>query len=116
VTKRYVMALDLKDDPAVIEEYKRHHRAVWPEVLASLRGLGIRDMDIFLLGRRLTMVLETEDGFDPRTGFAPHLADPRCREWEDLMKTFQEPAPGARPGEWWAPLEPVFHLNPPRGA
>ena len=116
MSRRYVLALDLKDDPAAIEEYKRHHGAVWPEVLASLRRIGIRDMDIYLLGRRMTMVLETEDGFDLKAGFAPHLAVPRCVEWEELMKTLQEPVPGARPGEWWAVMEPVFHLNPPRGS
>jgi L-rhamnose mutarotase len=111
--RRYVLTLDLKDDPAAIAEYRRHHRAVWPEVTASLRRIGVLEMDIYLLGRRMTMVMDTVDGFDPRTGFAPHLADPRCREWEELMKTFQERAPGAREGEGWALMEPVFHLNPP---
>jgi L-rhamnose mutarotase len=116
VSRRHVLALDLKDEPGVIEEYTRQHRAVWPEVLASLRRIGVLDMDIYLLGRRLTMVLETEDGFDLETGFAPHRADPRCAEWEDLMKGLQERVPGARPGEWWAVMDPVFHLGPGPGA
>jgi L-rhamnose mutarotase len=110
--KRYVLTLDLKDDPRAIEEYKAHHRAVWPEVQRSLRGVGVRAMDIYALGRRLTMVMDTTDDFDLQRSFAAHVAsDPRCAEWEELMKTFQQAPPGARPGELWARMEQVFHLQ-----
>jgi len=113
--RRYVLTLDLKDDPAVIEQYKAHHRRVWPEVRKSLRRVGVRAMDIYLLGRRLVMVMDTKDGFDRRRDFAAHVAsDPRCAEWEELMKTFQQPPPAARPGELWALMRPVFHLGPAR--
>lgn len=112
---RYVLTLDLKDDPGIVRAYKRHHRAVWPEVLRSLRQVGVRAMDIYLLGRRLVMVMEARAGFDRRRDFARHVAShPRCAEWEALMKTFQQPAPGGRPGEWWALMEPVFHLGASR--
>lgn len=112
--KRYVLTVDLKDDPAEIEAYKRHHRTVWPEVLSSLRRVGVRAMDIYALGRRLVMVMDTDDDFDREASFARHVAsDPRCAEWEALMRTFQEPPPGARPSEVWALMEPVFHLGPP---
>lgn len=111
--KRYVLTLDLKDDAALVEAYKSHHRSVWPEVLASLRNVGVREMDIYGLGRRLVMVMETVDDFDLQESFARHAAsDPRCAEWESLMKTFQQPPPGARPGEVWALMDPVFHLGP----
>jgi L-rhamnose mutarotase len=116
--KRYVLTVDLKDDPRLIEEYKAHHRAVWPEVQESLHRVGIRAMDIYALGRRLTMVMDTADDFDLQKSFAAHIAsDPRCAEWEALMKTFQEPPPGARPGEVWARMERVFELHggPQRG-
>jgi L-rhamnose mutarotase len=73
-------------------------------------------MDIYLLGRRLVMVMETRPGFDRQRDFARHVAsDPRCAEWEALMKTFQHPPPGAKRGELWALMEPVFHLDAPRG-
>jgi L-rhamnose mutarotase len=110
--KRYVLTLDLKDDPQEIQAYKLHHRTVWPEVSSSLRRVGVEVMDSYLLGRRLVMVLETIDGFDVQRNLAAHVAsDPRCAEWEELMKRYQQPPPGARPGEWWAPMEPVFHLG-----
>lgn len=108
---RTVLAVDLKDNPAAIQAYRQHHEEVWPEVLASLRHAGIRHMDIYLLGRRLIMILET-DGPDFRRCFAAHVASsPRVAEWEALMRSLQAAAPGAPAGDWWAPMEPVFSLD-----
>jgi L-rhamnose mutarotase len=108
---RTVLAADLKNDPAAIESYRQHHRIVWPEVLASLRQAGVRHMDIYLVGRRLVMILETE-GPDFRRCFAAHVASsPRVAEWEALMRSIQVPVPGAAPGDWWTPMEPVFSLD-----
>jgi len=109
---RHVLAVDLKDDPAVVEAYKAHHRRVWPEVLHSLRRVGIAEMQIYLLGRRLVMVVDMAPGRDFTRAFAQHVAsDPRVGEWEALMKSMQQPAPGSAPGEWWAVMQPVFDLN-----
>jgi L-rhamnose mutarotase len=58
------------------------------------------------------MIVET-DGQDFRRCFAAHRAShPRVVEWETLMRSLQEPPPGAAPGDWWAPMEPVFSLEP----
>jgi L-rhamnose mutarotase len=109
---RHVLAVDLKDDAAVIDSYKAHHQRVWPEVLRSLQRAGIDDMQIYLLGRRLVMIVDTADGLDFRRCFAAHVAShPRVSEWEALMKSMQEPPPGGRPGEWWAVMQPVFQLK-----
>jgi L-rhamnose mutarotase len=106
-----ILTLDLKDARAV-RAYRKHHAAVWPEVLRSLRQVGVKDMEIFALGRRLVMVLETREGFDPARDFARHRAsDPRCAEWEDLMKAYQQPPPGAPPRTLWAPMERIFSLR-----
>jgi len=107
---RHVLAVDLKDDPAVVAAYLEHHRRVWPEVLRSLRAAGLHGIEIFLLGRRLVMILEA-DG-DYRAKFAAHAGShPRVAEWETLMKSMQQPSPGAAPGEWWAQMQPVFRLT-----
>lgn len=109
---RFLLTTDLKDDPAVIAEYKAHHRRVWPEVAESLRLAGILEMEIHLLGRRLVMVVETDNGCDLADCFAAHVASsPRVVEWERLMKAMQVPPPGAGPGEWWAPMERIFRLD-----
>ena len=59
----YGMALDLRDDPALIARYRTEHARAWPAVLARLREVGVTEMKIFLLGRRMFMYCETRDGF-----------------------------------------------------
>jgi L-rhamnose mutarotase len=109
---RHVLTVDLRDDPGAVAAYQAHHREAWPEVLLSLRQAGIHEMEIYLLGRRLVMIVDTQ-GADVRRAFAAHVASsPRVAEWEALMRALQQPPPGGAPGEWWAPMEPIFHLEP----
>jgi L-rhamnose mutarotase len=108
---RQVLAVDLKDDPAIIASYLEHHKRVWPEVLGSLKNAGIVDMEIYMLGRRLVMFVDT-NAHDFKASLAAHQAShPRVAEWEALMKSMQEPVPGSAPGEWWAQMQPVFRLT-----
>jgi L-rhamnose mutarotase len=110
--KYYGRTLNLKNDPSNIQRYLEHHRSVWPEVEKGLRTIGIRRMLIWILGRRLFMYLETEDGFDPERDFARYEAShPRIREWQDLMASMQEPVAEARPGELWAEMELAYALE-----
>lgn len=114
---RYVLTVDLVDDPAAIAAYEAHHRAVWPEVLTSLRSIGVLEMDIHRLGRRLVMILDVPEGFSRARDFARHAASSaRCAEWEALMKTFQIAPPAAPPDEVWALMRPVFSLGQAEGA
>ncbi len=107
----HVLTLDLRDDPAAVAAYRRYHAEIWPEVASSLQAAGIRRLEIYLLDRRLVMIVEVLEGLDFRQVFARHAASqPRVAEWERLMKTLQQPAPGARQGEWWALMEPVYRL------
>ena len=113
---RSVLAVDLKDDAGVVERYTAHHRQVWPEVLASLRRAGIVNMDIYLLGRRLVMVVDTEEQ-DYRRCIAAHASShPRVIEWESRMRSLLQAPPGAAPGEWWTAMRPVFSLASPDNA
>jgi L-rhamnose mutarotase len=107
----FAQALDLLDDPARIAEYDAHHRAVWPEVVAGLRRIGIRKMTIFRTGPRLFMYFEAPDDFDPATDYQAYTDDPRTRAWDELMRTYQRPIPTASPGTWWTPMEAVFDLE-----
>lgn len=109
--KTFAQALDLNPDPDLIRRYVEYHTRVWPEVTAALRTIGITKMQIFLLGTRLFMVYEAPDDFVPQRDYQAYAADPRCREWDRLMREFQRPAPGAGPGEWWAPMECIFDLG-----
>ena len=66
---RHVLTMNLKDDPQIVQTYRRYHRDVWPEVQQSLRRFGVTRMDIHLLGRRLVMFVEMRDGVDYRDAF-----------------------------------------------
>jgi L-rhamnose mutarotase len=110
--KEIAMTLNLKDDPQAMQAYRQHHAAVWPEVLEALQSVGVRNMRIWLWGRRLFMLVEAKSTFEPERDFARYLRlHPRCEEWEQLMGTFQEPLVGAMPGEKWLEMEQVFDLE-----
>lgn len=109
--KRYALALDLKDDPARIAEYERIHERIWPEIEASIRASGITGMELYRLGTRLFMVMETRDDFDFAEKAAADAADPKVQEWEDLMWTYQQALPMAKPGEKWVLMPKMFDLN-----
>jgi L-rhamnose mutarotase len=110
--KTYAQTINLKDEPEVIARYVAHHAAVWPEVEHGLRAIGVERMRIWLLGRRLFMLMETRDDFDADRDFARYMErDPRIREWQSLMESMQEPVPEAGPGEWWATMRPVYALE-----
>jgi len=114
VTRYYGLTLMLRDDPELIARYKAEHANAWPEVVAKLRQVGVTEMKIFVLGRRMFMYCETVDGFEPDVDFARCLEDPTYRKWDELMRSLQERTPEAQPGEWWAMMECVFDLNWPR--
>ena len=110
--KRYCQTLDLRDSPELIAEYrKRHSQAeAWPEILAGIREVGILEMEIYILGTRLFMIVETPVDFDWDTAMARLNTLPRQQEWEEYMAIFQQAAPGMSSAEKWKPMERMFHL------
>jgi L-rhamnose mutarotase len=111
-TKRYCQMLDLKDDPALIAEYvERHSEAKhWPEIVAGIRSVGILEMEIYLMGTRLFMIVETAADFDWDTAFTRLATLPRQTEWEDYMTIFQVSIPGASSAEKWQLMDRIFKL------
>ena len=110
MSKRYCLALDLKDSPELIKEYKRHHQKVWPEITESIRDAGIEDMEIYLLGTCLFMIMEVHDRFSFEEKGRADRSNPKVQEWESLMWKFQQPLPQARPGEKWILMDRIFKL------
>ena len=109
--RRYCFALDLKDDPQLIAEYRRHHQRVWPEITRSLKESGIADLEIYLAGNRLFMVLEAGPSFSLELKAEADHENPKVQEWERLMWKYQQPLPQAKPGEKWLLMERVFKLE-----
>ena len=91
-------------------DYLRLHAEPWPEVMATLKRVGVSNYSIFLHGDLLFSYLEfSGDSWeDAQTEIA---RDPATREWWTHTDPCQEPVVGARPGEWWSAMKPVFLLE-----
>lgn len=111
MTKRYCLALDLKDDPKLIAEYKRYHQKIWPEITKSIKDSGIEDLEIYQLGTRLFMVMEVSEQFSFTAKADVDRENPKVQEWEELMWKFQKPLPSAKPGEKWLLMDRIFKLE-----
>lgn len=109
--KRYCLTLDLKDDPQLIEEYERYHQQIPESIAQSIQEAGIIDLQIFRLGTRMCMIMETNDDFSFERKAAMDAANPAVQEWETLMWQFQSPLPQAKSGEKWLLMNKIFQLS-----
>ncbi|MDP9049898.1 MAG: L-rhamnose mutarotase [Acidobacteriota bacterium] len=107
---RHCLTLNLQDDPAKIAQYKRHHEKIWPEIRDSLFDSGVINMEIYLLGTSMFMIMDVSDDFSFENKAAMDAANPKVMEWEALMGNFQAVPAGADPVRRWQPLEKVFDL------
>jgi L-rhamnose mutarotase len=106
--KRYGSVIGLNPDK--IEEYKRLHAAVWPDVLKTIAACNIRNYSIFLRDNMLFAYFEYT-GNEFAADMAKMAADPVTQQWWQETNPCQHPVATAKPGEWWAPLEEVFHVD-----
>jgi L-rhamnose mutarotase len=111
MNRRFCLTLDLKNDPALIAEYKRYHQKIWPEITQSIKDSGIEDMEIYLLGTRMFMIMEVNEHFSFEAKGQADLHNPKVQEWEKLMWKFQQSLPEAKPGEKWLLMERIFKLE-----
>jgi L-rhamnose mutarotase len=111
MTKRYCLTLDLKNDPKLIAEYKRHHETIWPEITKSIKDAGIVDLEIYLLGTRMFMVMDVNDKFSFVAKGKADSENQKVREWEELMWKYQQALPTAKPGEKWLLMEKIYELE-----
>lgn len=111
MSRRYCLALDLQDDPELIAEYQQHHEKIWPEITQSIKGSGIEDMEIYLLGTRMFMIIEANDRFSFEAKARADQGNPKVQDWEELMWKFQKPLPQAQSGEKWLLMERIFKLE-----
>ena len=107
-----MFCLDLKNDPALITQYKHHHEAnnVWPEIIKSIKGSGIESLDIYLVGNRLFMIMDVNESFSFSAKQTADLNNPKVVAWEDLMWKFQQQLPWAKGDEKWLLMDKIFTL------
>lgn len=110
--KRYCQTLDLRSNPELIAEYRRLHSAdgIWPEIMAGIRAVGILEMEIYLLGTRLFMIVEAPADFDWDSAMQRLATLPRQAEWEALTAKYQQASAGAASNEKWQLMERIFYL------
>tara|TARA_R110001606_G_scaffold143046_2_gene282332 strand:+ start:2214 stop:2543 length:330 start_codon:yes stop_codon:yes gene_type:complete len=107
---KYCFALDLKDDIKLIEEYKKYHQKIWPEITDSIQSAGIENLEIYLTGNRLFMIMEVNDSFSFEKKTAMDLANPKVQEWENLMWKYQQKLPFAKEGEKWILMDRIYQF------
>lgn len=109
--KRYCQTLELKNDPELVKAYIDEHSHVWPEVQRGIRQVGILDMQIYALGNRLFMIMDTTDDFDWQKDNARLATLPRQAEWEAYMARFQGADPTAPSTDKWKLMTQIFRLQ-----
>lgn len=108
---RYCLTLDLRNDPAKIAEYKRYHEKIWPEIRDSLFDSGVTQMEIYLLGTRMFMIMDVNDSFSFEKKAAMDAANPKVLEWEAVMGNLQDVPANGDPVKRWQLMEKVFDLS-----
>ena len=111
--KRFGMAVQLKDDPEIITQYEECHANPWPAVREYVRQTGIKRVYIYRHERLLFMFMEAEDDFDANNMNA-ELTDPKMKEWDELMTSYQEALPGVTEGSTkWVNMKEIHSLEIP---
>lgn len=110
--KRFCKTLTLEDDPQLIEDYKKAHAAgaVWPEITQGMIDVGIIDMEIYISGTRLFMIMDTVPDFDHKSAMAELATKPRQSEWEAYVSSFQNTSAEASADEKWQLTERIYKL------
>ncbi len=108
--QRMGFVLGLK--PEAIAEYKRLHAAVWPTVLATISACHISNYSIYLREPENLLFASFEyHGDDFTADSARMAADPETQRWWAICMPLQAPLASRTDGEWWAPMEEVFHVD-----
>ena len=111
--KRFCKTLKLEDDSKLIEEYKKVHApgAVWPEITQGMKEVGIIDMEIYIQGTQLFMIMDTIPDFDHDKAMNELASKPRQTEWEAFVSRFQKTSSEASADEKWQVMERIFKLD-----
>ena len=111
-TKRYVQFLEISNDPELIAQYRKWHSKEysWKEIRDGIREVGILEMELYIIGNRLAMIVDTPADFNWQEAMSRLATLPRQAEWEAFVSKFQGCAADARSDEKWQPMERIFYL------
>lgn len=111
--KRYCKILTLKDDPELIKQYKEVHgmNNAWPEITQGMKDVGIIDMEIYIHGNILFMIMDTVSDFDHDKAMKELASKPRQKEWENYVSKFQNTSSDATAGAKWTLMERIYEID-----
>lgn len=111
-TKRYVQTMDLKDDDELIVKYREAHdkEHFWDEIKRGIQSVGILEMELYILGRRLVMIVDAPLDFDWDDAMRRLATLPRQAEWERYVAQFQGCDADATSDEKWQMMQRMFYL------
>jgi len=111
--KRYCKILTLKHDSELIKQYKEVHGIdkTWPEITNGMKEVGIIDMEIYIHGNILFMIMDTVSEFDHEKAMMELATKPRQNEWENFVSRFQISDPGATAGGKWILMERIYEMD-----
>jgi len=111
--KRYCKILTLKDDPDLIKQYIEVHgiNKAWPEITQGMKDVGIIDMEIYIHGNVLFMIMETTMDFDHEKAMTELSLKPRQKEWERYVSVFQNTDSDASAGSKWNLMERIYEMD-----
>jgi len=111
--KRYCKILTQKDDPELIKQYKNVHgiNNAWPEITQGMKDVGIIDMEIYIHGNILFMIMDTTADFDHEKAMTVLATKPRQKEWERFVSKFQNTDSEATAGGKWTLMDRIYEMD-----
>jgi L-rhamnose mutarotase len=111
--KRFCKTLKLRNDSELIKAYKKAHAKgeAWPEITHGMREVGIIDMEIYLFGTKLFMIMDTVLDFEHDKAMEELALKPRQNEWEEHMARFQDTSIDATADQKWQLMERIYKMD-----
>ena len=108
--KRYVQFLEIKDDPELMAQYRYWHSEEhhWQEIRDGIKAVGILEMEIYMLGNQLVMIVDAPADFQWQEAMDRLATLPRQAEWEAYVSQFQGCAADATSADKWQMMERIF--------
>lgn len=110
--KRYCQFLEITDSQELIEKYRQCHDSEhhWKEIRDGIREVGILEMELYIIGNKVVMIVETPLDFDWTEAMKRLSALPRQAEWECFVAAMQGCDPHATSDSKWRMMERMFYL------
>ncbi len=110
--KRYCQILETTDNPELIRLYRECHSCgkAWKEILEGIRSVGILEMELYIHGNKVVMIVETPLDFEWESAMAKLATLPRQAEWEAYVAQFQGCDANATSAQKWQLMDRMFYL------